>query len=224
MAFDFDGSAAKMSADTKDKPPARPPDVLALEASRAYSVAKLRRDEIAGILGFEIRFLDDIPEIVEVLVQAHQSNSTMQDQKSDLSLAPSRTEADDIIARVMRAGRYVYRHRSEVQKALDRIGDVGAMPDRVGDLRRVAFLCEENPELITADARIPANVVERARELATKLSSVVDDAAYRAALARRNLAYWMLDEAVGELRAAVRFAFPEDTKFISQVCARYEPP
>jgi hypothetical protein len=27
-----------------------------------------------------------------------------------------------------------------------------------------------------------------------------------------------------ELRAAVRFAFPEDTQFVSQVCACYEPP
>ncbi|MGI5865733.1 MAG: hypothetical protein ACOX6T_27230 [Myxococcales bacterium] len=59
--------------------------------------------------------------------------------------------------------------------------------------------------------------------LRLRLATVADNSAAEATFRKRNLAFWMLPEAVAEARGAVHFACHDDEAFVPRVCTRYEP-
>ncbi|HCF62034.1 MAG TPA: hypothetical protein DFS52_29080 [Myxococcales bacterium] len=224
MAFDFDTESAKLSPALAEKQPTSNVEAAIFDAERVFSIVNQRHDKLATVPTFDIASLDNIPPIAGIL------RSTDLDCEKALRLMltsankDARDESDTIIGSVKEAARFLFRKDPETLKDIEAIGDTGALHDRAADLHRAAVFCEAHPELAASDSRVPANTPARARELASMLAAVADNSASKATFRKRNLAFWMLHDAVNEVRAAVRFACPDDKEFVTRVCTRYEPP
>jgi hypothetical protein len=222
--FDFDASASSMPDDTGDKAPNLMPDVAIFDALRLYGLGAARRSELLTVRTFQIKYLDDIPPLSDALYQSQKAYLVAQNDKINSSSKLIRDESTELISSVMRAARYYYRDDREAQRQLDEIGETGAVHDRYGDLLRTADFCASHPQMLADEPRIPANVVERAREIANTLVTLPDTSASKATRRRRNLAFWMLTKAVSELRAAILHKFADDPDFLELAAARYEAP
>ncbi|MGI5865349.1 MAG: hypothetical protein ACOX6T_25290 [Myxococcales bacterium] len=224
MAFDFETEAAKLPPELAEKQPNANVEAVVFDAERVYSITKERRDKLAVVPSFDIANLDNILPIAGILRTTDLECEKAQKLMLTSSVKGARDESGMLIAAVKEAARFLYRKDPETLKDIDAMGDIGALHDRAADLHRVAAFCEAHPELAAADSRVPADAPARARELAAMLATVADDSAAKATFRKRNLAFWMLREAVEDVRAAVRFAFHDDERFVTRVCTRYEPP
>ena len=220
--FDFETEAAKLAPELKNKQPTANIDNFIFDARHTYSTANEEREALSKVVGFDIRHLDTLPDLCDATREAQAASLKAKDDDVDAPTKLARQEADALLAAVVRTGKYVYRKNESVLLQLGHIGDTGAMPDRVGDLERAGAFCKAYPEVITADPKIPDNVVARSKELATKLTGSEANSPTKQAMRRRNLAFWMLHEAVSEVRAAVRFRFPDRPDYVADVCKRFE--
>jgi hypothetical protein len=223
MPFEFN-VAASQHPELKTKQPWGNPEILFVDSGRLYTYASARRVDVAKVARFDIDYLDRIPSLRAELRASHEGSLEAKDEKAKKSLKAEREKSDLLLGALLTGARYVFRNDEDAMKQIDRIGSTGALYDRVADLHRAADFCEAHPELLTADPRIPTDFVAQTREVAEKLVSVPDYSASREMLDRRNLAFWLLDEAVNEVRAAVRFGFPNDPSFIEKACTPYVPP
>jgi hypothetical protein len=221
MPLDFAAESARLSAELKKKPPPIKVDDMLFEASRSHGAANEQRDPLLATPGFKASYLDNIPELCKVLFDSNLECRHSLDKKSKLSHRPAREEADQLIRTVVQGGSYLCRNDPDAMRDLERIGSPENMADRYGDLQRVASFCDSHPELVGSDARFQ-NAAARARALADALATVPNYEESEKALERRNIAYWLLDEALTEVCKAVRFRFADNPTFVSRVCDKYE--
>jgi len=119
------------------------------------------------------------------------------------------------------AGRYLLRKNAAALLEINEIADGSGIEDLVADLKRAAFIAETFGEKLAVDSKLPKDIPSYARSMAERLSKAVDHSAANEALAERNAAYFIVDEAAGEIREAARFLFRDDPKSLAPFVSHY---
>jgi hypothetical protein len=226
MPFDFNAEAAKLPPDTSDRQ-AGNVWALIMESERAFTGANPEREALLTVNDFDVSALDNLPAMGQALKLADDKVGTASDVKAKSTMKPVREKSDALISKVVGRARYYCRNDQDAQRHLDRIGDTGAVDDRYGDLHRLATFIQAHPQLLADNPDLPADAAEQAIAMATQLATQDNSSAMKAAVAHRNLAYWMLSKALSDVRAAVRYRFASQTgkeELVDQVCGHVVKP
>lgn len=208
-------SAAKVATS-----PNKPVKIAILEAERLRAGAAKYKKALLALPGFRAADLALLPDLVKELEGAERSWSRLKMTRGSASLVAFRKEAEAWKREAIATARYLLRRQPQAMLELERIVDGEGLADLVQDLDDLASLVAEHSATFAA---MPAPLdVKEARKLATALRKGRDDSEAIASIEHRNRAFWALEEAVDEIRAALRFVLRADPRKLAPLLSRYE--
>jgi hypothetical protein len=219
--LDIEARLSQLPAETRDTLPFRPIPVASYEAKMLYDAASPHVDLFTRLPDFDRVLFDAMPQINQRMIESDRSYKAARDEKTASSLRPVREEAESFRSNFVSAGRYLLRKDDGAQRRIDRIVEGDGIADLVADLEEIAAFAADYADKLALDSKLPKDVPAQARSFADRLAKVQDTTAANEALARRNQLYWLLDEAVREVRAAARYVFRDDPKKLAPMLSQY---
>lgn len=136
----------------------------------------------------------------------------------DKGLADKRAEAETLKSDMIASLRYFCAGDAAIQKVLDDISEGSGLPDLIDDLRQLAPLWDANPAALKKAApgkKASAKALALADDLAQTAAEQATDAEVTDALELRNRAFWHLREAMDAIRAAGRYIYRGQPRFLT---------
>ena len=212
---------AALSLDAAVTDPTMPVAQALLEADRVHREAKRARDRFAKLAGFDLEHLDGLRELAGALDDAEDAWKRLRLDKKSSPLGLERREAEDLRAAAIASGRYLLRHDAAAQAELDHIQEGEGLADLIQDLRDLQRFIASHGEAFAEDLHLPDGASTRMGELAELLAAGADNDEGNRAQVHRNRCFWVLQHAVGEVRAAARYLFADKPKRLAVFAAAY---
>jgi len=201
-----------------------PPFTVSIAIADAETLVKLAKPAaraLATVPGFESSLLTGLTEYRAALVDAEKSWERSRAATAGGAVQRAIHDAETLKADIMSSARYLLRHIPSAQRRLDRIAEGTGLDDLADDLRQLAKLFEEFRTAFAADTSLPRQAAEKARALADSILVGANSEAADAALARRNLTFWLVVYTSSELRAALRYVWRKDAKKLATLGMAY---
>ncbi len=211
---------AEVSAARTATAPNKPVKIALLEAERLNAGVSKYKKVLVTLPGFRAADLTLLPELVKALEGTERSWSRTKLAQGSASLVGLRKEAEAWRRQAMAAARYLLRRDERAMLEIERIAEGEGLADLVQDLDDLAVLIEHHAATFAAMPE-PLDVAE-ARRLSKALRKGRDDSDTMASLENRNRAFWALEDAVDEIRAALRFVLRDDPKKLAPLLSRYQ--
>jgi hypothetical protein len=219
--FNFEVWLARVPAERGADLPTMPVETAVREARSLFDVVDLRRDEFTGLATFDVAFIDALPVLATKLSDAESAWLRQKLVATAASVRPVRDAAEGFRSDFLASARYMLRNDPPAIQLLDQIAEGSGLDDLTEDLEEIARLGEERQDVLAADKQLPKELPAYARSLAQKLSTVKESPAAQAALEQRNRVFWLLDQAVGEVRAAGRYLYRKEPKTLALMGSDY---
>lgn len=204
-------------------PETLPVKVAVLEAERAAAEAKRHAKAFAALPTFDatnLERLQALPGALDDAERAWQKGRTR--AKLESTRGDARAAAEELRRAILAAATYFLRADPGAEAELARIREGDGVADLAADLRDLAELLDEHPILGKPSVGLPSGAAAKARALAATLAPLADAEAAAALLERRNALWWLLVQALREVRLAARFLFRGDPKRLGRFTSAYE--
>ena len=179
-------------------------------ALRLVDLAKSSRSKLARLPGFDLWHLDRLREAAVLLAELEgQWDSARSRSRAGLTPAKIR-KAERLRSNGVASIRYLLRNDPVVQQRVDDLMQGDGIADLAGDLRGVAAIHLEFPELFEQDETIPKDFPKTLMTIAGEVAVGLNPIEAAEAQTTRNRAYWLLDESVKEVAAALRYLWRSD--------------
>lgn len=210
-AVSFEADLAALPEDAGHQDPPIPADVMLVEAARAAAAAKGARTVLGRLPEFDLRWVDQLPALI---CMGQDANSNWDTHRFARSLGTGRTKdrkaAEALRARVLAAGRYLFRRHPDVVLELDRIAEGQGLPDLIADLRDLHRLTHGHRDVWAQDVALPQGALDSLEPLANRLETLPEQDSARVAREGRNRVFALLGQWLEEVRMAARYLFATD--------------
>jgi hypothetical protein len=213
---DIDAALVALGPEARRRRPGRTTLKELAEARRLLALAEPLRDRLVQLQGFEPAALERLPDLIERTFQAEITLTNERTKKGQRSLRRVREEAVSLRSRLATAAKRVCCDDVSLRGQLKGLHRQRTYAILVGDLKRLADLVDERPEMLSAVPGLPDNSARAARELAQKLIEGAPASGFRKALGDRNALTALLVAAVHEVRAGGRFLFRWDEEMLER--------
>jgi hypothetical protein len=211
--------------------PEVPIDGAVLEALRLRRRARKLRDALLELPGFDARAVDELGPRAEALRAADAAWQALRDQSADAptTTVALRRQAEGLRADLLASARFHLRKLPDAQRVLDELSPGSRLRTLAADLAALVELCRQHAAAWAKESLLPGDVLEQAASLGQALLALPEEPPEAAqAFERRNLTFWLLDDAVEEVRAGARYLYRREPKklrpFLSRKGSRKPPP
>lgn len=212
--------ASALSATYAKRYPDQPVAVTIAEGLRLAELSKGKVTALARV-GVDPALVRGLPARVQLLVQRETAWNKAR-AKNTAGLSPARIkEAEAFKSRVFAGARFLLRRDAVVQQELDQISMGTGVADLAEDLGALGELVLAHPQVFRADPTFPKDAATKCEQLAQELAVGLDPVEAAEALEARNRAFWLLVEAISEVRAALRYLWRDKPTLLATLGVSY---
>lgn len=221
MAFDLEAWLQRLPRDVREKAPVMPVHVALYEAKVLFDITSKRRDDFAVLPDFDLEAFDGMPVLIEALDQKERAWVLM---RKSAPLTQAREAAETFRGYFTDSARFLLRREEKALADIDDICEGSGNEDLAADMTSIALVAGK-PEWaakLALDKELPRDISAHARGLGKQMIEARDTTEAIEAQQQRNQFFWLLDEAVGELRAGSQFLYRDDPKTLAMIASGYE--
>jgi hypothetical protein len=221
MSVDVAAIAAAMASEFRNRAPNMPVDVMLHEAKKLGDNTRADAEKILALPGFKAEQLNNLEAYIEYLAQKERAWAFLRDGKAFASV---RNEAEAFRKEFVASASYLLRGDDSAQQEIERIKAGSGLEDLSTDMGDIAVLAEKPAVAVrlAIEPRLPADIGAHARDLGKRLVKSKDSADALEAQAQRNLAFWLLADAVDEVRAGAKYLHRDDPMKLDSLSSQYE--
>lgn len=209
-----------LSAEYATRYPDQPVAVTVAEGTR---IAELVRGKAAALakVGVDKALVTGLEARVALLVR-REAEWNKARAKNRAGISPARIKAaEELKSQVYDGARFLLRRDAVVQQQLDQIAQGTGVADLVEDLTELGLIVKDHPSVFLDDPTFPKDAAEQCAKFATELSVGLDPQEAAEALEARNRAFWLLVEAISEVRAALRYLWRKKPAMLATLGISY---
>lgn len=221
MSVDVAAFIAAMAIELRSRAPGMPVNIMLHEAKKLSDHTRADVEKLLALPGFKTEKLNNLEAYIEHLGQKERAWAFLRDGKA---FAEARNVAEAFRKEFVDSARYLLRDDDRAQQEIDRIKAGSGLEDLSTDMSDIAALAEMPgvSAKLALEPKLPQDVPAHARALGLRLIKTKDSAEALEAQAQRNLAYWLLADAVDEVRAGAKYIHRDEPEKLDSLSSHYE--
>lgn len=209
-----------LTAEYATRYPNQPVAVTVAEGTRLAELARGKEAALAKV-GVDRSLVTGLGARVTLLVR-REAEWNKARAKNRSGISPARIkEAEAHKSHVFEAARFLLRRDAVVQQRLDQIAQGTGVADLAEDLTELGHIVEEHQDVFDADQTFPKDAAEKCAQYATDLAVGLDPQEAAEALEARNRAFWLLSDAIREVRAGLRYLWRKKPAMLATLGVSY---